>query len=112
MRTAEHDRGIGRLMKKQSRRPQPNEAHILPGGGSGEHSRSRRRSRGANLLSLIVLILLALIFLARRVMVAANPHRVIGRHAANSESGGPTGEELSPADKRALDKLIQHPAHP
>src|SRR6266851_4186792 len=99
-------------MKKQSRKPQTNRAHIVAGGCSGELSRSRRRSRGGNLLSLIVLILLALIFLARRIMITASPRRTGSPPAANSQGAQPPGEELSPADKRALDKLIQHPAHP
>jgi hypothetical protein len=99
-------------MKKQSRKPHPSRSQIGPGGYSRGVPRLRRRSRGGNLLSLIVLIVLILIFMARRIMIAANPRRTMIPRAAASESPPPTGEELSPTDRRALDNLIQNSAHP
>jgi len=63
-------------------------------------------------LSLIVLILMILFFMARRMMIAANPHRAMGPRAANSASTPRAGEELSPGDRRALDSVIRNPTHP
>jgi hypothetical protein len=59
-----------------------------------------------------VLIILVLVFIARRIMVVANSHRVVGPSAANSDGAQPPREDISPNDRRTLGNLIQHRTQP
>ncbi len=73
----------------------------------------RGRGRKLNPLSILALVLLIALFLARRLTSNA-PHNMNVGAGAPSQAipVNGSGEKLTPADRRSLDQVIHDKAHP
>jgi hypothetical protein len=72
----------------------------------------RGRGRKLNPLSILALVLLIALFLARRLTSNA-PHMTAGAGAPSQAIPvNGSGEKLTPADRRSLDQVIHDKAHP
>jgi len=71
----------------------------------------RARGRKLNPLSILALVLLIALFLARRLTSHA-PHMNVGAGAPSQAiPGNGSGEKLTPADRQSLDQVIHDKAH-